>query len=104
MSPHGDCEGVPEGSHRRRADQVMYTPGMAVWYELWDVDTGNIVGTYTSEADALAEVRGLLAVNGASYADDLSLGRKHDDRGELIAEGFELAQLAEAARPGRRSA
>jgi hypothetical protein len=72
----------------------MYTPGMAAWYELWDVDTGNIVGTYTSE----------LAVNGASYADDLSLGRKHDDGGELIAEGHELARRAETAQQERRTA
>ena len=77
---------------------------MTAWYELWDVDAGNIVGTYTSEAEALAEVRGLLAVNGASYADDLSLGRRHDAGGELIAEGHALARLAEAEHPGRRSA
>ncbi|HZO30199.1 MAG TPA: hypothetical protein VFH48_29855 [Chloroflexota bacterium] len=82
----------------------MYTSGMAVWYELWDVDTGNIVGTYTSESEALDEVRELLAVNGASYADDLSLGRKHDDGGELIAEGYELARRAETAHQERRTA
>jgi hypothetical protein len=82
----------------------MYTGGMATWYELWDVDTGNIVGTYASEAEALAEVRDLLALNGAAYAADLSLGRKGDEGGELLAEGFELAQLADAARQKRRTA
>lgn len=82
----------------------MYTPGMTAWYELWDVDTGNIVGTFTSEAEALAEVRGLLAVNGASYAADLSLGRKQDSGGELIAEGDDLARLAEEGHQERRSA
>ena len=77
---------------------------MDAWYELWDVDTGNLVGTFASEADALAEVRGLLAVNGTSYADDLSLGRRLGGGGELIAEGAELARRAEAARPERRTA
>ena len=77
---------------------------MTVWYELWDVDAGNIVGTFTSQAEALAEVLGLLAVNGASYAADLSLGRRSPDGGELIAEGSALAQLAEAAHQKQRSA
>jgi hypothetical protein len=77
---------------------------MVAWYELWDVDTGNIVGTFASEAEALAEVRGLLAVNGSGYAGDLSLARKHAEGGELIAEGDDLAQIAEAASRERRTA
>jgi hypothetical protein len=77
---------------------------MAVWYELWDVDSGNIVGTYTSEAEALAEVRGLLAINGPAYTIDLSLGRRQEDGGELVAEGAELAQLADDTQGKRRTA
>jgi hypothetical protein len=77
---------------------------MTAWYELWDVDTGNIVGSFESEAEALEEVRGLLAVNGSSYAHDLSLGRRHETGGELIAEGLELARRATAATEQRRTA
>jgi hypothetical protein len=77
---------------------------MDAWFELWDVDTGNIVGTFASKAEALAEVRGLLEVNGAGYADDLSLGYRHTSGGELVAEGSELVRLADAEHPERRSA
>jgi hypothetical protein len=77
---------------------------MDAWYELWDVDAGNIVGRFTSKAEALAEVRGLLVVNGAAYADDLSLGHRHANGGELVAEGAALVRLAEAEHPERRSA
>jgi hypothetical protein len=77
---------------------------MVAWYELWDVDTGNIVGSFASEADALAEVRGLVALNGPGYVADLSLARKHPDGGELIAEGDELARLADRAFRERRTA
>ena len=64
-------------------------------YELWDVETGNIINTYASQAEALAVVRDLLAVNAPEYAEALSLGSE-DDRGKsrLIAEGAELARIA----------
>ena len=74
------------------------------WYELWDVDSGNMVGAFASEADALAEVRGLLAVNGAAYADDLALAVRRTDGGESIAEGAQLARRAEQAASHRRTA
>jgi len=75
-------------------------------YDLWDVETGNIVDTYPTEADALAAVRDLLADNGPDYAQALSLGRV-DERGQitLIAEGEELTRLAAlpVARPRGRA-
>lgn len=77
---------------------------MGDWYELWDVDAGNMVGAFTSEADALAEVRGLLAINGAAYADDLALAVRRSHGGEHIAEGAELARRAEDAALRRRTA
>ena len=82
----------------------LYTDGMNAWYELWDVDAGNMIGTFASEAEALAEVCDLLTVNGRSYASDLALARRRSDGGEPIAEGDELARRAESASPGRRSA
>ena len=74
------------------------------WYELWDVDAGNMIGAFTSEAAALAEVRDLLTVNGASYAGDLALARRTADGGEPIAEGGELARRADEAISRRRTA
>lgn len=78
-----------------------------MFYELWDVETGNIIGDFDSEAEALAMVRDLLAANSPDYADALSLGRT-DESGQttLVAESHALAALALAASPEheRRSA
>jgi hypothetical protein len=77
---------------------------MAERFELWDVAAGNLIGVFATEIEALVEVRGLLAVNGADYADDLALARRWADGGEPIAEGTDLAHLAERSRPDRRTA
>jgi hypothetical protein len=70
---------------------------MREWYELWDVDSGNIVGTFETERDALTEVRGLLEVNGPEYAVDLALALRREDGGEPIADGTALAHRAQTA-------
>jgi len=77
---------------------------MAERYELWDVDAGNLIGAFGTEAEALIEVRELLAVNGRAYADDLALARRWSDGGEPIAEGAELARRADSDSTERRSA
>jgi hypothetical protein len=77
---------------------------MREWYELWDTDAGNLIGAFATEHEALAEVRGLLEVNGADYADDLALAKRREDGGNPIADGHALVRLAEASRPERRSA
>jgi uncharacterized protein (DUF433 family) len=46
-------------------------------WELWALNSGNLIGDYDVEADALAAVRMLLA-DGWS-ADDLGLGLEYDD-------------------------
>lgn len=73
-------------------------------YELWDVDAGNMIGVYASQVEALAEVRDLLEVNGLEYADELSLARRAEGTGEVVAEGTALARLAAAGDQTRRSA
>jgi hypothetical protein len=70
-------------------------------YDLWDIESGNIINTYRTEAEALAAVRDLLAVNDPSYAEALSLGFEQGDQQELIAEGAALAARAWAAAPKR---
>ena len=66
-----------------------------MFYVLWDVETGNIVGDFATEDEALSVVRELLEDNAPDYVDALSLGRTDDD-GEtwLIAEGNPLAVMA----------
>ena len=62
---------------RRRvaASRSLYT--VAVHYELWDLQTANLMGEYDSEAEALADVREALAAGWD--ADRLGLGREFDD-------------------------
>ena len=70
-------------------------------YDLWDVDSGNIVNTFETEQEALAVVRTLLDVNGPEYVQALSLGYEGDDGSmRIVAEGDRLASmLAESPPP-----
>jgi hypothetical protein len=81
---------------------------MRDWYELWDVDAGNMIGAFETEHDALVEVRALIDANGPDYALDLALASRREDGGEPIAEGAALARRAQTAvapgDPGRRQA
>jgi hypothetical protein len=76
-------------------------------YDLWDLETGNMVNTYRTEVQALEAIRALLASNGADYVNVLSLGCREDgDRFSSIAEGEALAKLArnikrDGSRPSR---
>lgn len=77
---------------------------MKSWYSLWDVDVGTSLGTYDTEAEALAVVHQLLLAYGVSYANvlDLSLQRE-DGEWEPVAAGQVLAEQAriEAVVGGR---
>ena len=67
-----------------------------MFYELWDVRSGNIINTYDTEDDALRVVRDLLTLNGPDYGSVLSLSYEDDDeQTTLIAKGAALAQLAQ---------
>ena len=64
-------------------------------YELWDVEGGNRLGVWDSEADALAFVRELLEENGLALAEDLALGQIDDqDQSHRLIEGVALADRA----------
>ncbi len=74
---------------------------MATYYDLWDVESGNCIGTFDTQDEALAIVAVLLDANGNDYADDLDLGYTHGDQFQPIATGAPLVALAlEAARHG----
>jgi hypothetical protein len=60
-------------------------------YDLWDVESGNIVNTFETEREALSVVRTLLDLNGPAYVQTLSLGHESDDGTmRIIAEGNQL--------------
>ena len=64
-------------------------------FQLWDIESANLIGSYADQESALAIVRHALDLHGAETVSGLSLLRQ-DDRGRLIkvAEGEELVHLA----------
>src|SRR5688572_19838914 len=62
----------------------------SMFYELIDVSTGNLIGTYDSENEALSIVRRGVHLNGVGFVDTLALGYEDND-----GEGAELASGAD---------
>ena len=63
-------------------------------YELWNVESGNLLATFLDESAALDAVAEAVKRNGASYGDILALGRE-SSRGasKIVASGSQLALL-----------
>ena len=73
-------------------------------YELWDIETGNLVEAFDDEATALSATRELIALNDDVYPAMLTL-LSVDERGELatVATGVALGALvASASSRGKR--
>jgi hypothetical protein len=69
--------------------------GGVALFDLWDVETGNLIATFASEAEALETIRQLMELNGGGYADALDLGRIDDDgNSRSVATGQALADRA----------
>jgi len=49
---------------------------MTTTFELWDAETGNAVGSFSTRGEALSAVDALLESFGSEYADDLVLMRR----------------------------
>jgi hypothetical protein len=64
-------------------------------YEIWDLDSGNRLGEYGTQGEALAEVKHALDAHGEAYAATLLLDVE-DDEGHtrLVAKGSQLVALA----------
>jgi hypothetical protein len=64
-------------------------------FELWDVDAGNLIGTFETRDAALAIVRDLIRLNGSEYAESLELGSQPAAGDfEVLGTGLELSRLA----------
>ena len=75
-----------------------------MFYELIDVESGNLVGTYDSEDEALSIVRRGVHLNGSGFVDTLALGYEDDDgEGAQIAAGADLLARALKTDQGRLS-
>lgn len=72
-------------------------------YELWDMDSGNLIGGYDRKQDALDVVRenarqhGKDVVRGVAL---LSIGSR--GKGQVVAEGDDLLLLAQPDRAARK--
>jgi hypothetical protein len=66
-------------------------------YELWDTESGTLLGAYSTEAEALAVVRANVQRYGAEYVAAWSLGRL-DDSVPLL-EGAPLLERARTTIP-----
>jgi hypothetical protein len=60
-------------------------------FELWNVESGNLLGSFATEETALVAVREAIQRNGESYAEALALGRE-GSRGQsmVVASGRQL--------------
>jgi hypothetical protein len=64
-------------------------------FALWDLETGNLVAAYDTEALALAVVREAVQAYGPGYVEPLALVRETSrGRSRLLAEGAALAEHA----------
>ena len=70
-----------------------------VSYELWDIQTGNLVGGYETEAAALAVVRRSMTEHGRESVEALGLARESRGRTKTIAVGAALVERAVADDP-----
>ena len=77
-------------------------------YEIWEMQTGNLVASFSHERDALALIRDAVKAHGEGYATTLALVRE-DERGcattvatadELIAREFPYCPRAAARESG----
>lgn len=70
---------------------------MNAYYELMDLDSGNVVGFFDTKDDAFATIRESYEQYGLAGIEDLALSEDSDGGdGVLLGEGQELLRLATA--------
>lgn len=74
-------------------------------YELWDIESANLLGAFDNKRDALVLALGGIERNGQHYADTLALVVE-DEAGftHPIAQGQQLAEMARREFSERRAA
>jgi hypothetical protein len=74
---------------------------MVCTYELWETTSGNLVGTYSTQRDALDVIEQGIKRHGPHYADTFLLGYEEPDGdSHVLAEGQDLVDLACADERG----
>jgi hypothetical protein len=71
---------------------------MAATFEVWDLESRNLLATYETETAALAAVAQAVQLHGPDYATPLALIREdHHGRSKLLAQGAALLKRTRAA-------
>ena len=71
-------------------------------YELWDMESRNLLDDFDTEAEALEAVFGLIDLNGTDCTNSMALTRVHVDGSMVtLAMGTGLAARANATRSKR---
>jgi hypothetical protein len=70
---------------------------MSKWFELWDSDSANLIGSYSTEMDALRVLHKALAVDGPPAFAGLVLTEEDDvsEEPKVIAAGADLVRYVE---------
>jgi hypothetical protein len=70
---------------------------MSKWYELWDSDSANLIGSYSTEQDALRVLRNSLAADSPPAFVGLVLTEEDDvsEEPRVIAAGTDLIRYVE---------
>jgi hypothetical protein len=68
-------------------------------FELWETSTGNLIGSYAAEQEALELIRGAIEAHGDAYVHSIALGYAGTDgRSRILAQGKGLVERALAAK------
>jgi hypothetical protein len=70
---------------------------MEVAYELWEMQSGNLMGSFPTQDEALQVLAKAVSRYGSSYTDTIMLTYEHGDESKELASGAELADLARRA-------
>lgn len=76
---------------------------MDPYYEIWDVESGNCLGTFDTEDEGLAVVSAILEANGVEFANVLMFGQDdpNDETGDARLPAFEGEALVERVQTWR---
>lgn len=74
---------------------------MDTWYELWNIESGNLVASYDSLSIAMENLKQTAAVRPPSWFEGKELIAEHVDESdpEVVAEGQALYALARSGSP-----
>jgi hypothetical protein len=70
-------------------------------FELWNAESGNLLGTFSTEGEALVAVHEAVQRNGESYGTILALGRESSrGKSKIVASGRDLVIRASGQAQG----